>query len=130
MKILFSLTVVCLVLLSNTSFAQIPNSKFSSDLDGKTYSFNVYSATDNSLEFKATTNLKIISTIYLPPSKYGSGGIKFKCWDNIKKKNITIYFDNTNNYFNGVGCNDYCGCGDCYFKNSGLLNYIRSNYLF
>jgi hypothetical protein len=118
------------LLFSKTALSQISGSKFTSDLDGKTYSFNVYCVEGNSIEFKAATKLKIISTIYLPASKYGSGVIKFKCWDFLKNNNFTIYFNNSVNYFLGFGCNEYCGCGECYFKNSGLLNYIRSKYSF
>lgn len=123
------------LLFTNISFAQIPNSEFSSELDGKTYSFKVYgenpmAESDNPMEFKATINLKIISTVYIPPSKYGSGNIKFKCLDIDKKKYITIYYNNTVNTINGFGCNDYCGCWRCYFQNSGLLNYIKKRYNF
>jgi hypothetical protein len=130
MKNSIQFLIICLLLFSKIALAQIPNSKFSSDLDGRTYSFNVYSEVNKSIQFKAITNLKIISTIYLPPSKYGSGVIKFKCLDIDKNKDITIFYDNSVNYFIGFGCNDYCGCGGCYFKNSGLLIYIRKAYSF
>lgn len=123
------------LLFINTSFAQISYSQFSSELDGNIYSFKVYlddplADGNNSMQFKATINLKIINTTYMPPSEFGSGVIKFKCLDVKKKKYITIFYKNSLNYLNGFGCNDYCGCWNCYFINPGVLNYIKKTYYF